>query len=186
MRHGSQVFSGRSVEISLAQYRMYGLALCQRINQLVIRGYRHLHRDRTNLWSALWHGIWRDFPVLVRQGVAPVLVDHAFLLGPFWAVYASSFFDMRWTASLLGMEQIENLQRGYGEEDDFGSLRDNFGSNFQMFAFDIANNIGIDFRTFAGGILGGVGTLFFVVFNALACLVPQLDIFTRKRTSANF
>ncbi|NIP95086.1 MAG: stage II sporulation protein M [Akkermansiaceae bacterium] len=36
-----------------------------------------------------------------------------------------------------------------------------------MFCFYIYNNIGIDFMTFAGGILGGLGTIFFMVFNGV-------------------
>jgi uncharacterized membrane protein SpoIIM required for sporulation len=154
-------------DLSLAQYRMYGLALCERINQLVIRGYRHLHRDRSNLLIALWAGIARDFPILIRQEWRLFWMINLFFWLPFWAVYASSYYDMRWTASLLGPDQIAKLELGFGKGEGFASVRDNFGSNFQMFAFYIANNIGIDFRTFAGGILGGIGTLFFVVINAL-------------------
>jgi uncharacterized membrane protein SpoIIM required for sporulation len=36
-----------------------------------------------------------------------------------------------------------------------------------MFGFYIYNNIGIAFRTFAGGILGGLGSLFFLAYNGL-------------------
>ena len=36
-----------------------------------------------------------------------------------------------------------------------------------MFGFYVYNNTGIGFRTFAGGILAGLGTLFFLVFNGL-------------------
>jgi uncharacterized membrane protein SpoIIM required for sporulation len=146
---------------------MYGLWLCERINQLVIRGYQHLHRDRTNLWVTVWQGIAQDFPVMIRKEWRLFWLVNAFFWLPFWAVYVSSAHDMRWAAALLGPEQIDNLQRGFGKGEGFESVRDNFGSNFEMFAFYIANNVGIDFRTFAGGLLGGVGTLFFVIFNAL-------------------
>jgi uncharacterized membrane protein SpoIIM required for sporulation len=36
-----------------------------------------------------------------------------------------------------------------------------------MFGYYIRNNISIAFRTFAGGILGGVGSIFFLVYNGL-------------------
>ena len=36
-----------------------------------------------------------------------------------------------------------------------------------MFAHYIQNNVGIDFRLFAGGILYGVGTLFFLIYNGI-------------------
>jgi uncharacterized membrane protein SpoIIM required for sporulation len=37
-----------------------------------------------------------------------------------------------------------------------------------MFGFYIKNNVSIDFRIFGGGILAGVGTMFFLVYNGLA------------------
>jgi len=37
-----------------------------------------------------------------------------------------------------------------------------------MFAHYIQNNVGIDFRLYAGGILAGLGTIFFLVYNGLA------------------
>jgi uncharacterized membrane protein SpoIIM required for sporulation len=37
-----------------------------------------------------------------------------------------------------------------------------------MFGFYIYNNISIAFRTFAGGMLGGVGSLLFLAYNAIA------------------
>ena len=40
-------------------------------------------------------------------------------------------------------------------------------TDFVMFGYYIANNIGIGFRTFAGGILFGIGTLFLLVYNGL-------------------
>jgi uncharacterized membrane protein SpoIIM required for sporulation len=45
------------------------------------------------------------------------------------------------------------------------SMRTQFGSDFAMFAFYIWNNVGIDLRTFASGLLGGVGTIFVLLFN---------------------
>jgi uncharacterized membrane protein SpoIIM required for sporulation len=95
------------------------------------------------------------------------------VMGCFWIPFGvmlwSSGHDMRWAESMLGPEALENLQAGFGKgEGGVEKVRDNFGSNFEMFAFYILNNVGIDFRTFAGGILGGVGTLLIVMFNALA------------------
>jgi uncharacterized membrane protein SpoIIM required for sporulation len=40
-------------------------------------------------------------------------------------------------------------------------------SDLYMFGFYIKNNTGIGFRNFAGGMLFGVGTLFFLIFNGL-------------------
>jgi hypothetical protein len=40
-------------------------------------------------------------------------------------------------------------------------------SDVLMFGYYIHNNVSIAFRTFAGGILGGVGSIFFLIYNGL-------------------
>jgi uncharacterized membrane protein SpoIIM required for sporulation len=41
------------------------------------------------------------------------------------------------------------------------------GDDWMMFGFYIMNNIGISFQTFASGLLFGLGSLFFLLFNGL-------------------
>jgi uncharacterized membrane protein SpoIIM required for sporulation len=40
-------------------------------------------------------------------------------------------------------------------------------SDLMMFGFYVYNNVGIAFRTFAGGVLFGLGSIFFLVYNGL-------------------
>lgn len=154
-------------DLSLAQSRMYGLTLCDRLNLLVIRGYQHLSRGLGGTWSRLGKGIWRDFPRLVRAEWRLLCVVMICFWIPFWAMFASSYADARWIHSVLDPSEMEMLDKGFGKTGGVEKLRDNFGSNFAMFAFYIRNNVGIDFQIFAGGMLAGVGTLFFVVFNGV-------------------
>ncbi|MEO0448553.1 MAG: stage II sporulation protein M, partial [Verrucomicrobiota bacterium] len=155
-------------DLALAQHRMYGLTLCERINRLVIRGYDRMNRGLGGGWTRLIQGFWYDIPQAVRREWKLLwLVMIVFWL-PFGAMYASGYFDARWIHSILGPESMESLEAGFGKEGDVASLRDNFGSDFAMFGHYVRNNIGIDLQVFAGGILAGVGTLFFVIFNAIA------------------
>jgi uncharacterized membrane protein SpoIIM required for sporulation len=60
------------------------------------------------------------------------------------------------------------MEQMYGsKEDQIAFLRSEYGSNFMMFCFYIFNNVAIDFRIFAGGMVAGIGTLFFLLFNGL-------------------
>jgi uncharacterized membrane protein SpoIIM required for sporulation len=54
-----------------------------------------------------------------------------------------------------------------GKEEQIEYLRSEYGSNFMMFCFYIYHNVGIDFQIFAGGMVAGMGTLFFLVFNGM-------------------
>ena len=40
-------------------------------------------------------------------------------------------------------------------------------ADFEMFGFYVMNNVGIAFRVFASGLLAGIGTAFFLVFNGV-------------------
>lgn len=161
-------FRQACADLSLAQHRMYGLALCDRLNRLVIRGYEHLGRTVAGTGSRLWQGIWRDFPRLVRAEWRLLWLVMACFWIPFLAMFASSYADARWIHAVLSPVEMEMMDRGFGKEGSVEKLRDNVGSNFAMFAFYIRNNVGIDFQVFAGGMLAGVGTLFFVLINGLA------------------
>jgi len=73
-------------------------------------------------------------------------------------------------------EEVENFADMYNPTSEhFGSNRES-DSDFVMFGFYIYNNIGIGFQTFASGILFGLGTLFFIIFNGLyiGCLASYL------------
>jgi uncharacterized membrane protein SpoIIM required for sporulation len=64
-------------------------------------------------------------------------------------------------------DQVSQFEDMYNPEDRvLGSARES-SSNIEMFGFYISNNIGVSFRTFASGILLGIGSLFFLIYNGL-------------------
>jgi len=89
---------------------------------------------------------------------------------PFGAMMAAAHLDVAWVQSVLGDEMMQQLEMSYGgsAESQASYRRSEYGSNFMMFGYYIANNVSIDFRIFAGGILAGLGTMFFLVFNGVA------------------
>ena len=76
--------------------------------------------------------------------------------------------DIRWIQAVLGADGMVSMEQMYGgREAQLEHLRSEYGSNFMMFCFYIYNNVAIDFRIFAGGMVAGLGTLFFLLFNGL-------------------
>ena len=153
-------------DLSLAQSRMYGLTLCQRLNQLVIRGYNHLHRESISGWHQVFDFFWRGLPRLIREEWKIFWACQGFFWIPVAIMWLSVYLDPRWVQAFLGPEQMMTLEQSFGEN-AIGGVRDGFAENFYMFCLYIANNIGIDLKVFAGGVLAGVGTLLFVLFNGL-------------------
>jgi uncharacterized membrane protein SpoIIM required for sporulation len=68
--------------------------------------------------------------------------------------------------AVLTPAEIEQMGQQYAPGGSLQAGRP-VDSDVLMFGYYIRNNIGIAFRTFASGILGGVGSVFFLVYNGL-------------------
>jgi len=154
-------------DLSLAQYRMFGIEVCDRLNHLAIRGHRLMNAERGAFGEAAFRFVLRTFPQAVRRDARLWWISNLLFWLPFILMWVSARYEISWVQALLGPQALAQMEGMYGEEDTVVYLRQEFGSNFQMFAHYIQNNVGIDFRLYAGGILFGLGTIFFLVFNGL-------------------
>lgn len=159
-------FREMCLDLSLAEARMYGLRVTDRLNALVIRGYERLYRTRRGGWERFARFVTHGFPQAVRRDWRLFWLCNAAFWVPFLAMMLSVNHDIRWVQASLGPEGMANMEQMYaGRDEQISHLRQEYGSNFMMFCFYIWNNVAIDFRIFAGGILAGLGTLFFLLFN---------------------
>lgn len=155
-------------DLSLAQYRMFGQPMCDRLNGLAIVGYRHIHRKRGVFGEGILRFFLGTFPAAFRREWKLFAVVAFVFLIPFFAMWWSADNEIEWIQALLGAEAMSSVEDMYGKDaDSVEHLREKHGSNFRMFAHYINNNVGIDFRLFAGGIFFGIGTLFFLIYNGL-------------------
>ena len=157
-------------DLALARHRMYGMPINERLNELVIRGHKMIHRRAGGTWEMLLRFIVIDFPVSVREEWRLLIVASLSFIVPLVGVALAGFYwpDFSWIQAVLGPQMMEQLDMMYGSGDDqIANLRGEYGSNFMMFCHYIWNNIGIDFRIYAGGILACLGSLFFLVYNGI-------------------
>ncbi len=161
-------FREACADLALARHRMYGGNLIERLNSLVIRGYKLLYRSRRRGWEAVLRFAAVDFPRQVRAEWRLFWLCSALFWLPFFGMMLSVGRDMEWAQAVLGPQGMASMEAMYGgKEQQISHLREEFGSNFMMFAHYIANNIGIDFQIFAGGVLATLGTMFFLIFNGV-------------------
>lgn len=153
-------------DLSVAQHRMYGPRLTARLNALAIRGYRTLERRISGGWERLHEMAFRLFPRAVRSEARLVWLCMAIFWLPFLFLAVWTPHEPEWAMSLLGPEGMLQMELMYGQgTSPLEYMREEFGSNFAMFAFYIWNNVSIGLRTFAGGLLGGVGSIVILLFN---------------------
>jgi len=153
--------------LALVRHRHYGADLELRLNRLVLRGHQQLYHQSTVDSGGIFAFIRSGFPRLVRRekrlvGLSTLLFGVPLLLMTLLVPrHPEIAFSIMTPASVEQMGQ----QFSPGGSLEAGRPVD---SDILMFGFYIRNNIGIAFRTFAGGILGGVGSIFFLVYNGLA------------------
>lgn len=166
--HLPRLFRELSLDLSLAEARMYGTAITERLNGLVIRGYEQIYRTRRGSWENVLLFLTTKFPQAVRRDAGLFWLCNAVFWLPFFGMMLSAHHDIRWIQAVLGADGMASMEQMYGgREEQLSHLRSEYGSNFMMFCFYIYNNVAIDFRIFAGGMAAGLGTLFFLLFNGL-------------------
>ena len=157
-------------DLALARHRMYGMTMNEKLNELVIRGHKVIHRRAGGTWGKVLRFVAFEFPQAVRAEWKLFLVATLSFILPLMGMVLVGFFwsDFSWIQAVLGPQMMQNLDTMYGSSNDqLTNLRSEYGSNFMMFCHYIMNNIGIDFRIYAGGILACLGSLFFLIYNGV-------------------
>lgn len=153
--------------LALARHRRYGADLEMRLNRLVLRGHQQLYRSRTGDLAAALRFAATGFPRLVRAEGRLVLLSLLLFAVPLLGMLLVVSGRPELALSILPPESVEEMGQSFGPGGSLEAGRA-LDSDLLMFGFYIYNNIGIAFRTFAGGILFGLGSIFFLVFNGLA------------------
>jgi len=165
---GPSLFRQICRDLSLAQYRMYGTRISDRLNSLSMRSYRLIHSSRGGIGEGAIRFICATFPAAVRREWRLLVVSSLLFWLPFILLWWSATREIAWVQATLGAETMMALEESYGKgASEVIEQRQEPGANFLMFGHYIQNNVGIDFKLFAGGILFGMGTIFFQMFNGI-------------------
>lgn len=150
--------------LALVRQRHYEAALEARLNRIALRGYHQLYARRRGSWTRVLRFFAADFPRLVRAHAGTFWLVTALFYVPGLAMATLVLGEPQTIYSLMSYTQVDQLEEMYRvrPSEERGAAAD-----FSMFGFYVYNNISIAFRTFAGGLLFGVGTLFFIIFNGL-------------------
>lgn len=152
--------------LALARHRRYGADLELRLNRLALRGHQQLYRTRTAGLGALLDFLGVGFPRQVRaQGRLVLLATLLFVL-PILVLGPLVAWQPELALSVLPAETLEDFGDQYAPGGNLENGRP-VENDIVMFGYYIHNNIGVAFRTFAGGLLAGVGSIFFLIYNGV-------------------
>lgn len=153
---------------ALARSRAYSPSLTERLHRMVLRAHQCYYLPRRPWAEQLVDFLLRGYPRLVRNEWRFVTTAALAFFGTMLALIlgVQAFPDLVYTVldpdAVRSYESMYDpqLQRRIGREDEADS-------DFLMFGFYIRNNTSIGFQTFAGGLLMGLGTLFYLIYNGV-------------------
>ncbi len=155
----------RAVCADLARARALGVPadVLEFLDGLAGRAHNTLYGSRRAGGLRLLHDVAVGFPRELRAQSGFFWLATALFYGPFLVGVLGSLADPGFAAAVLSPAQLAELEQGYGS----GDMTRGFGSDATMAGFYVMNNVGIAFRCFATGVLGGLGSLFYLVYNGV-------------------
>ncbi|UEL22159.1 stage II sporulation protein M [Pseudomonas fluorescens] len=155
--------------LALAQERGYSSYLIDPLQQLALRGNQQLYRHRSHLGANVLGFILADFPRLVREQWRFVLIASLLFFGSLVAVGLLVYLFPDLIYSIVSPQQVAEMHSMYDPDASrLGRAADRASSeDWMMFGYYVMHNTGIAFQTFAAGLLFGLGSVFFLIFNGL-------------------
>lgn len=171
--------------LALARHRRYGADLVSWLNELALRGHTQLYRRVSKHW--LRHAIdmlMFEFPRALRREWKSQLTALLLFLVPAGGAFVTILLSPELVYHFMDFDQVKQMEAMYDPASPHFLRERPEGDDLQMFGFYIFNNIGIAFRTFACGLLFGVGSGFFVVYNGiiLGTVAAHLQVVGSGRT----
>ncbi len=132
------------------------------LHALVSRGHDTLYSVRRNRAGDIKDFFLRRIPALVYKDVYIRICLLAFFV-PFLVCMFMAYNSKSFSALVLGEARMQQYYEMHSKPPSGTSM----GRSTYATSFYISNNVGIDLLIFGMGILGGVGSLFLTLFNAV-------------------
>lgn len=153
-------------QLALARERRYAPGLMARLDRLVLAGHHALYGAQAGVRISLPAFLAHEFPRLVRSEWRVVCLASLLFFGPLLGMLGLLEWRPDLAALVLSPAQLIEVEAMY----DAGNIRlgrREASEDMQMFGFYIWNNVRIGFQCFAGGVVFGLGSLFFLLYNGI-------------------
>ncbi|HEX4510033.1 MAG TPA: stage II sporulation protein M [Burkholderiaceae bacterium] len=156
----------RSISADLMHARSAGYTpdLVAYLDGLAGRAHAGLYSAPPYRLGAIVELVTHEFPRTVRRYWKFVLIAAVLMTGPGLVGFVGSMRSQSFATQILPEATAAQMRESYSHDPSEGRTGND---NAFMAGFYVNNNIGIAFRCFATGILFGLGSLFFLVYNGL-------------------
>jgi len=147
-----------------AQAAGYSPDVIALLDGLAARAHNTLYSAPPYRMRAVWELVAADFPRTLRRHGRFFALALALFVLPGVLGFAGAMRSRAFALQILPAESVEQMEEAYAE--GFGKGR-KAGVNTFMTGFYVFHNVGIAFQCFATGVLFGLGSVFFLVYNGL-------------------
>ena len=152
--------------LALARDRAYSADLVERLNALVLRGHHLLYGASGERKARLLAFVYGGFPRMVRAEARLVGLAAALFLGPLLLLLVMLQSHPDFVYYLINADAVAGMEKMYSPGSARLGARE-ADTDVGMFGFYIWNNVKIGFQTFATGLVFGIGTVAFLLFNGV-------------------
>jgi uncharacterized membrane protein SpoIIM required for sporulation len=153
--------------LALAQARAYPIGMTERLQQLTYRAHRLIYRRQDFGAGRLKQLLLVDIPRSVRLHRNYALFAVLLFLVPTLLVGWATYRDPAFALHVVSARELNLFLDMYsGDSSMLGSVQ-GAQSDWSRFGYYIMHNISLAFQCFAGGLFGGIGSAFFLVFNGV-------------------
>lgn len=142
----------------------YAPSLVDYLDGLAARAHSALYGAKPIRLPALWRYVMVDFPVALRRNYKFFVLSLLLFGVPCAIGVVLALTSREGALHIVPAAQLQGMVDAYSNGFDEGRAT---GVDAGMAGFYVYNNVGIAFRCFATGILYGVGSVFFLVYNGL-------------------
>jgi len=154
-------------DINTAKSCGFDPAIIERLNALINEGNQILYAQRNWTLKEPLRFIWRTLPQKIRSQWKGILAVTLLFYGLniFFSLLCIRFPGI--AEELVSPYKLEYYAEMYNPENPYFLKPREVSNDADMFGFYIYNNISLAFEIFAGGIIAGIGSLFFLCYNAV-------------------
>ena len=151
--------------LAFAQARGFPLHLIERLSAVTSRAHQIAYRQSDVGWQRMIRTLLDDFPAMVRHHWPYVLFALALFGVPAIGLGIAVYLQPDLILSVVDRHTASAFAQMYSPEVHSIGRPPDVANNWMMFGFYIKNNIGIAFQCFATGLVFGVGSIVFMLFN---------------------
>ena len=166
--HGERVAAlyRRACEhLALARARYYPAYLVDRLEQITGDAHQLIYQHGELGLGRLKRLFAYDFPRAVRAHAPYVWISAAVFAVPTIALGLLVYFRPEMILTVVDAHTVAGFEQMYSSAAKSIGRAGGAETDWQMFGFYIRNNVGVAFQCFAGGMLAGVGSIFFIAMN---------------------